>query len=114
MVTEKKITSITFFRHDCLDKEELLRFTEKMIKIIQEMKLQNVKECVIKKGESAPMELWLHDFQNKETPMQPFRKFYIIEHDDGSLKVVLLLDEVQAPEQIPAPMMEPPRVEMYG
>jgi len=113
MGKEKKVTAITFFRHECLDKEELLRFTERMLCIIKEMKLNGAKECIIKKGEPAPMELWLHDFQNKETPMQPFRKYYTIEHDDGSVRIVLMLDDVQ-PQEAPMPIIEPPRVEMYG
>ena len=113
MGKENKVASITFFRHECLDKEELLRFTERMLSIIKELRLKSAKECVIKNGESFPLELWLHDFQNKDNPMLPFRTYYIIERDDKSLRVVLMLDDVQPPET-PGPIIEPPRVEMYG
>lgn len=110
---KNNVASITFFRHECLDQMELLRFTERMLCIIKQLKLKNFKECVIKKGTTAPLELWLHDFQNKDAPMQPFRTYYIVEREDKSLRVVLMLDDVQA-QEAPEPIIEPPRVEMYG
>jgi hypothetical protein len=45
--------------------------------------------------------------------MLPFRTYYIIERDDKSLRVVLMLDDAQ-PQERTGPAIEPPRVEMYG
>jgi len=113
MTDKLKITSVTFFRHECLGKEELLRFTDRMLSIIKELKTKNIKECIIQKDQPAPLELWLHDFQNTVSPMRPFSTYYIMEREDKSLRVVLMLDDAQ-PQEMFEPKLEPPRVEMYG
>lgn len=86
------------------------------------MKLKSGKEVVIKRGESAGMELWLHDFQNNDKPLQPFRTYYVVEYADGSMRVTLMLDDV--PAQCPHGGQgheakhqfdnAPPKVEMFG
>lgn len=105
-VNKRKPTSLTFVRHKCENKECEKEIIEKMIRISKDVGTKNIKELVFDKNASDTLrtagipEVWLHDFENEEHPTMPFRDYYIVDFDDGSKKIFVLLHEAM-PDELP-------------
>jgi len=103
-IRKRKPKCLTFVRHKCDDKLCHKELTKRMIAISKIVKAKEMREIILEKDISETLrnkgvpELWLHDFQNSECPLQPFQDYYIIDFDDGSKKIYLMLKDFDGPE----------------
>jgi len=122
-IKDRKVVRLTFVRTKSEDKTEELEITKKMVAISKIIDAKDIREIVMDDNTSEKIrksglpELWLHDFQNKDRPIQPFKNYYVVDFDDGSRKVVLILEEMPPPEDCPYHKKEPaggvPEPQMY-
>lgn len=107
-IKKRKATRLTFIRPKNTDPNEEKKITEKMIDITQIIGIDKFQEIVIDEKTSEKIrnsglpELWLHDFENKEQPLKPFLTYYVVDFNDGSRKVVIILAEsrVTMPDEV--------------
>lgn len=109
-IKKRKAIRLTFVRPKNIDPNEEKKITEKMIDITEIIGIKKFQEIIIDEKTSEKIrnsglpELWLHDFENKEQPLQPFLTYYIVDFDDNSRKVVIILAEsrITMPAEVPS------------
>jgi len=107
-IKKRKAIRLTFIRPKNTDPNEEKKITEKMIDITKIIGVDKVQEIVMDEKTSEKIrnsglpELWLHDFENKKQPLQPFLTYYVVDFDDNSRKIVLILAEsrVTMPDEV--------------
>jgi small-conductance mechanosensitive channel len=116
-IKNRKVVRLTFIRPKNTDPNEEKKILEKMIDITEIIGVDKANEIIIDEKTSEKIrnsglpELWLHDFENKEQPLQPFLTYYVVDFDDGSRKVVVILAESRV--TIPAELISNHEPQMY-